>query len=231
MLRNLAKRSREHEIMDAGIDDFAMFDDSLRQIETVNRLTLGYRPVLSWLGAQMSAKTFLSVLDIGSGRGGLLRGIYALAKRKGAAVDLAGIDIAPWSAAAASKATPGEMRIDYRVNDVFRSDITADYIVCSHTTHHMTDAELVALIRWMEDHARRGWLIDDLHRHIIPYVFVKILLAFAPVNAMVRNDAAVSVARAFTRREWQALLDAAGVTAEIRWHFPFRYGVARLKDD
>jgi hypothetical protein len=41
----------------------------------------------------------------------------------------------------------------------------------------------------------------------------------------VAHDGALSVRRAFTRAELEALLAAAGVQAEIRWHFPFRWTV------
>jgi hypothetical protein len=49
---------------------------------------------------------------------------------------------------------------------------------------------------------------------------------------MIRHDAPVSVARAFTASEWRHLLDEAGIPEErtkIEWFFPFRYGVACRK--
>lgn len=229
MLRDLCQRSDEREIMDAGIGDIAVFDNALNEIETVNRLTLGYRPVLFWLGKQLSAHQAFSLLDIGFGRGGLLRSIGTLAKHRGISAELTGIDIAVWSADAARRATPADMSIDYRVGDVFASDIAADFIVCSHTTHHMTEDEIVLLIRWLERHARRGWFIVDLHRHIVPYLLTRMILFLAPVSPMVRNDGAVSITRAFTRQDWQKILQTAGVDADIRWYFPFRYGIARMK--
>jgi hypothetical protein len=44
---------------------------------------------------------------------------------------------------------------------------------------------------------------------------------------MVRNDGAASVARAFVARDWEGIAKHAGVPAHIRWHFTFRYGIAR----
>ena len=49
-----------------------------------------------------------------------------------------------------------------------------------------------------------------------------LLLRWHPIVA---HDGALSVRRAFTRAELEALLAAAGVQAEIRWHFPFRWTV------
>ncbi len=230
MPRDLSERSYEPEIMDAGIGDPFLYDQSLRQIETVNRVTLGYRPVLSWLDRQLTGLRSASILDIGFGRGELLREIWQLTQRKKVAAKLVGIDTARLSALVARHATPARMEIDYAVGNVFTNDMGADFIICSHMTHHMTDAETVALIEWMERHARRSWFICDLKRGLMPYWAAQAVLALAPVNSMVRNDGALSVARAFTREEWQRLLSAAGIEAEIRDYFPFRLCVERLKN-
>ena len=34
---------------------------------------------------------------------------------------------------------------------------------------HFTDGQVVMFIRWLEQRARRGWFIGDLHRHWFPY--------------------------------------------------------------
>jgi 2-polyprenyl-3-methyl-5-hydroxy-6-metoxy-1,4-benzoquinol methylase len=230
--RDLTRRSAENEIMDGGIGSFALFDESLKQIETINRLTLGYRPLLAWLDRQLSGHGGypVAVFDIGSGRGDLLRRIWNVARHKVVAVQLTGFDMETWSAAAARQATPEYMDISYRVADAFDVEATADFIVCSHTTHHMDEETLVRFIRWLDIHARRGWFICDLHRHPAAYLFSKFLLSVLPVNPMVRNDGAVSVARAFTASDWRRILERAGVPADIRWHFPFRYGISRVKE-
>ena len=231
MPRDFSQRSNEQEIMDGGIGSFELFDESLKQIEAVNRLTLGYRPVLSWVDRQLSSPELrpVTILDVGCGRGDLLRRIWSLARKKKVTVRLTGVDIDSWSSPAARQATPEYMDIDYRIGNVFDMDIEADFIVCSHVTHHMKNDELVAFIRWLEAHARRGWFIGDLHRHPISFLLAKMFLCLAPVNSMIRNDGAVSVARAFTAKDWREILKQAGVPAQIRWHFSFRYGVARCK--
>ena len=231
MPRDFSQRSNEQEIMDGGIGSFELFDESLQQIEAVNRLTLGYRPVLAWVARQLAspAPRPVTILDVGCGRGDLLRRIWSLARKNHVTVRLTGVDIDSWSAPAARQATPDYMDIDYRIGNVFERDIEADFIVCSHVTHHMKNDELVVFIRWLEAHARRGWFIGDLHRHPISFILAKMFLLLAPVNSMIRNDGAVSVARAFTAKDWREILTQAGVPAEIRWHFPFRYGVARCE--
>jgi hypothetical protein len=36
----------------------------------------------------------------------------------------------------------------------------------------------------------------------------------------------ISVARGFTRADWERLLDKAGIAAEIKWRLGFRWSVA-----
>jgi 2-polyprenyl-3-methyl-5-hydroxy-6-metoxy-1,4-benzoquinol methylase len=227
--RDFSRRSVEREIMDGGIANLKLFDQSLRQIEAVNRLTLGYRPVIKWLEAQLTPPGPVTICDIGCGRGDLLRRIWLLGQRKHIPLRLVGIDIDPWAAPAARDATPAEMSIEYRTGNALRIDLAADFIVSSTMTHHLSNHEIASLIRRLEIYARRGWLISDLHRHFIPYVFARLVLGVAPVNDMVRNDGAVSVARAFTAQDWRDILRKASVGAELSWCFPFRYRVSRNK--
>ena len=80
----------------------------------------------------------------------------------------------------------------------------------------------------MDSTATQGWFINDLHRHPIPYYFIKWLTFLLPVNRLIKNDAAVSVARAFKEEELWHLIDEAGIErnrVKIKWFFPFRYAV------
>jgi hypothetical protein len=116
----------------------------------------------------------------------------------------------------------------------FEPDQPVDIIISSLFTHHLTNAQIVEFLRWMNSRARKGWFINDLHRHIIPYYFIKFSTALFSCNRLVRNDAAVSVARAFTRADWQRLINEAGLDSKVRvqWFFPFRLCIScnKLQD-
>jgi 2-polyprenyl-3-methyl-5-hydroxy-6-metoxy-1,4-benzoquinol methylase len=237
MLPDLSHRSTGPEIMDSAAIPFPQFDRALGQIEAVNALTLGYRPILRWLGRQdlsgLRGKA-VTILDVGCGRGALLRSIYGWARRRSLDVRLSGIDIHPWAKDAAERATPAHMQIEYQCGDILVCDPEpAELVVCSHVTHHLTDEAVVKFLRRLDGLARRGWFVSDLHRHPASYLLAKSLLCVAPVDRMLRSDGPTSVLRAFTARDWREYLHRAGIPTvrhRIEWFFPFRYGIAGWKD-
>lgn len=229
---SLPGRSRESELMDAETTDFETFAACLRDLERVNRASFGYRPTLSWLDSIVGGRQLasLSLLDVGSGHGDMLRRVWLWARRRGLAVELTGVDLNPWSARAAREATPTGMDIRYETADVFAiaPGRRFDIIVSALFAHHLSDPDLVRFLRWMEATARLGWFVNDLHRHWIAEQGLRAIFAALPVHRFVRHDGPVSVRRAFTRGELEALLTAAGVPpgrAAIRWHAPFRWGM------
>jgi SAM-dependent methyltransferase len=232
----LAERSRAAELMDAEAVDLATFAACLRDLERINRWTGAYRITLGWLDRLQAVHGVrrLVVLDVGSGHGDMLRAIAAWGAARSLALDLIGVDRNPHTAAAAAQATPPALPIRYLSADVFDlpPSLRPDVVISALFAHHLDDAALVRFLRWMEARARCGWLINDLHRHAVPYWIARWTPALLRMNRLVRHDAAVSVARAFARPDLQRLLDQAGLAAPptaVRWRFPFRYAVGRIK--
>lgn len=236
---DLALRSRQPELMDAGGSDFATFRDCLRDLERINVWSLGYRPTLAWLAGAVKRSapvSPISILDVGFGHGDMLRRLWRWAERRNVVAELAGIDINPWARRAAQQATSSRYPIRYETADLFEYTDRPhgqhyDFIISALFTHHLSDHELLRFIRWMDGNAVRGWFINDIHRHALPYGFVKHFVRVMRLNPMVIHDAPLSVARAFTRQDWRVLLTRAGVAqrAQIQWWLPFRYGVGCLK--
>lgn len=107
-----------------------------------------------------------------------------------------------------------------------------DIVISALFAHHLTDHELIRFIQWMQDQARLGWFINDLHRSRAAYHGVKIFQRVMRYSPMVRHDGPVSVARARTVAEWQTLIADAGFDqahVEILRHMPFRVGIGCCK--
>jgi 2-polyprenyl-3-methyl-5-hydroxy-6-metoxy-1,4-benzoquinol methylase len=233
---NLSRRSFDPELMDTEQVSFEEFQHCLRDLRRINLCTFAYRPTLTWLGrvVERTGRKSLHILDVGFGYGDMLRKIDRWAAKRGIEVELTGVDLNPWSAKAAALATPSDVKIDYRVGDLFdlSPDTSCDVVISALFTHHLDDTLLIRFLRWMDGHAALGWFSNDLHRHAISHTFARAMVATLPVNRLVVHDAPLSVARAFTRADWERLLTEAGFapgTVSVEWFTPFRYGVGRIK--
>jgi len=234
---NLSQRSTRPELMDTESVSFEEFHECLHTLRIINTFTLAYRPTLRWFERMMagvSSEQSLSVIDVGCGGGDMLRRIWKWARKRHFDLELIGIDRNPWSKKSAEQDTPKDAPIRFETASVFSLDSSrcADFIVSSLFAHHLTDSELVRFIQWMDLHATRGWFINDLHRHPVPYLFIKYALRSLSSDRINRHDGPVSVARAFTASEWRNVLETAGIPPErtkIEWFFPFRYGVSCRK--
>ena len=228
----LSARSTADERMDTDCIDYDDYARCLRDLSRVNTVTWTHRPMLRWLADETADMAPFSLLDVACGHGDALRRIHRWAARRGIEARLHGIDLNPWATRAAHEATTAP--IEFRTGDVFAIDAaeTFDFIISSQFTHHLNDSQIVHFIHWMEGHARRGWIISDLHRHWLPYYGFGVLAWLARWHHFVLSDGRISIARSFVRADWQRLIEAAGLHSSdvaISWHVPFRLCVARRR--
>lgn len=228
----LRSRSAADEIMDDASVTEAAFSSALTDLERINRMSLAYRPVLRWLDRVAAAKDGgarrLSVLDVGAGGGDMLQAVAAWGEQRGVALDLAGLDRSPWAGRhAAARGRPGR----WITADLFDLDPAErfDVVLCSLFAHHLPHPVLVRFLRWLDARAERGWLVSDLHRHPVPWAVVWAGVRLLRMDPMVVHDSTVSIARGFARSDWDDALREAGVAAEIRWAFPFRWQVGTIR--
>lgn len=239
-MRDFSHRSDETELMDEDNISFEEFHDCLIGLERINHLTMAYRPTLQWLQPFITRNEHLTLLDAATGGGDMLRQIankWPVRVATGQ-LQLLGVDLNPWAKKSAeywpSYSTPVPAIvpsvITYETANIFEfaPEQPPDIVISSLFTHHLTNTQVVNFLRWMDSRARKGWFINDLHRHAIPYYFIKGATAIFSRNRLIRNDAAVSVARSFTGADWQELINKAGLKGQVRiqWFFPFRLCVS-----
>jgi SAM-dependent methyltransferase len=229
-MRSLKQRVRDDEQMDDPSLDPRVYDEVLKGLGRVNAWTFAARPTLDFLRRGTGGRKRFTLLDVGSGEGGMLRVIAKWARKRGLEAELTGVDLNPKSESVARAMTPGDMAITYRTGD-YRDLGRFDFVVSSLVAHHMSDEQLRDFLRWMEANTDRGWLINDLHRHAFAYWGFPLLTTMLGVHRIVRQDGRLSIARSFRPADWRAILAGAGVTdgVVVKRYFPFRLCVERLR--
>ena len=217
--------------MDSAELDPAVYAAILTDLARLNTLLLTHRPTLAFLRRALRGRKRFRLLDVGFGHGDALRAIARWARKRGIEAELTGVDLNPKSLPVARAATPPELGIDYRIGDY--ADLAGepwDFVVSSSVTHHMSDSEIHAFLRFMESEARIGWLVNDVHRHAFAYRGYPLLDRIMRWHRIVREDGRLSIARAFTRPDWESLIAGSGIDRDaprIVRRFPFRLCVER----
>ena len=227
----LDTRATAEELMDDPSLDAGVYADVMRDLGRVNSVTMARLPTLDFLDRALAGRKQFRLLDVGYGGGDMLRAIAQWAAKRGIAADLVGVDLNPRSETAAKRTTPATMPIRYITGDY--AEMVGDgfdFIVSSLVAHHMTRAELIAFLRFMDANAARGWFINDLHRHGFAWLGYPLLAALMRWHPIVRHDGRLSIARSYRPEEWPPLLDEAGVRgARVRRVFPFRLCVEAIR--
>ena len=121
-MTDFRQRSPQLEWMDTEDVGAADFAACLADLAAVNSVTLARPPTLAFMrrvARGMGPGGWLSVLDAGFGEGDMLRRIHRWGTRRGLRMDLTGVDLNPWSTAAAEAATPPAMGIRFVTGDLF----------------------------------------------------------------------------------------------------------------
>ena len=236
---DFSRRNNLSQLMNSDDTDFETFRACLVDLSKVNILTFAYRPTLRFFehlarSGRLPADRTITVVDVGSGFGDMLRKIDRWAVRRGYKLDLTGIDQNPWSARAAEEVTAPGRPIRFVTANIFgyRPESQVDIVISSLLTHQLEDTSLIRFISWMEANAAIGWFVNELRRNPLPFHLFSVSSRAMRFHKFVQHDGPISIACAFNIGDWRRLLYAAGVSPgafEISRMFPYRLCVSRFK--
>lgn len=231
-MKAFSKRSTEKEMMDNLHCTGPVLFQTLKELKTINRLLGGNRVTTGGLQKLLngSQKKSYTIADLGCGGGDMIEVMAKWAQKKKVPLEFLAIDANPNIISLAKENLSEKYsQVTFRAANVFDPnfiDQQADILTCTLFMHHFTDEELHLLLKNFKQKAKLGILINDLHRHPLAYYSIKGLTWLFSQSSMVRNDAPISVARSFTRKDWEKLLSAAGIyNFAISWHWAFRWQV------
>lgn len=228
--KNFAVRSYEKEIMDDFQGRGPDWDQALRELKIINSRLGGNAVTTSGIASLLQQKKSggpLSIADLGCGGGDMLVIMADWARKQQLEAAFYGIDINDHIVEYARKNTLAYPEIKYIATDIFSEKFGSkkfDVVTCSLFTHHFTDKELVKMLKRLKKQVRLGIVINDLHRHPLAYYSISLLTSLFSRSKMVRNDGPLSVLRGFSKKDWERVLQAAGISCySIRWRWAFRW--------
>jgi 2-polyprenyl-3-methyl-5-hydroxy-6-metoxy-1,4-benzoquinol methylase len=219
----LKQRSLKKELLDA--EDIPTVDlyQNLRELDRINALLGGYDITFSALKKVIQPEKTYTLMDIGCGGGDTLKRIQEWQLRKKLKLDLMGIDLKPVCIEYATRHKPRPdiqfICDDYR--NMFQHVPQVDIIHACLFCHHLDEQQLVELIQFALD-KNKVLIINDLERNGFAYWSIKLLTAFFSKSYLVKNDAPLSVARGFVKKEWLDIIKKAGAkhfSVKNKWAF------------
>jgi 2-polyprenyl-3-methyl-5-hydroxy-6-metoxy-1,4-benzoquinol methylase len=222
---SLKNRSYTKELLDADDIPFEDIKKNLQELNTINTLLGGHKITIDGIKA-FTNKNELVVCEVGCGGGDNLEAINKWRKKKVANnYELIGIDLKDTCIQFAVEQY-GKLatwvKSDYALVNFEKAK--PDVIFSSLFCHHFTEDELIKLLQWKKQNSAAGFFINDLQRNTVAYYLIKWLTKIFSKSYLVKNDAPVSVTRGFHKKEWENILQKAGIeNYKIQWKWAFRY--------
>jgi SAM-dependent methyltransferase len=211
------------ELLDHPQMDDAVRIRTQRDVERANAWFGGNRAVLAeirpllrrWPSCQAT------LLDVGTGAGGIARLIRAEGRRFGVKITTIGLDLRAVLARAAR--VNGSVAVQANALSLPFADRAADLVLCSQLLHHFKPDDALRVLRELGRVARRRVIVCDLRRSWIAaggFWLAARTLGFHPIT---QHDGVVSVLRGFSSSELLALIRAVSEQAPtLRRRLGFR---------
>lgn len=229
-VKNLRYRDTSKEILDDLTCSGEAVAQNLKELDLINTLLGGNAISIKALKKvlQQARAKHLSIADLGCGSGQLMIEMHNMLHKKGIESSFVGFDANPFIVNYGINHCKAYSNIAFMQKDVMLDPISEkfDIMHAALFLHHFTEEELIILLSNMRQYTRKAIIINDLHRHSLAYYSIKFLTQLFSKSHMVKHDAALSVAKGFTKKEWRVLIKAAGFTKwEIQWAWAFRHQI------
>ena len=238
---NLSYRSNQKEL----IDDLELDNDALREnleeLAIINKYLGGNQVTISGLKKLILStkspnhqitKLPIKIADLGCGGGDMLMVMADWAKKKGINAQFIGIDANDFMIDFAQKRTHNYQNISYLHQNIFSEEFqqhSFDIVTMTLFCHHFEDEALIKILQQFRKQTRLGVVINDIHRHWFAYHSIAWITKLFLKSYLVKNDAKLSVWRAFRRKDLENIIQKAGYTNySIRWKWAFRWEVVLM---
>lgn len=223
---NFSQRSYKKELLDSDNIPFQDIKRNMYELNLINTWLGGHRITVRGLKKLVRNRKEISVCEIGCGGGNNLLAIVKWCNKNHILIKCIGVDIKEECILFANQNKLLSNCTEWITGDFNEVKFTnkPDIIFSSLFCHHFTEEELITQLQWMKQNSKIGFFINDLQRNRIAYQSIKLLTNLFSSSYLVKNDAPLSVARGFIKKEWQTIFSEAGIrNYSIEWQWAFRY--------
>jgi 2-polyprenyl-3-methyl-5-hydroxy-6-metoxy-1,4-benzoquinol methylase len=184
----------------------------LHNLRQLNRFFGSHALVERFLRRWIRPRETLRILDLATASGDIPRLIADFARRRGAKVRIDAVDQQESTLKIAQRLSEDYPELRYHCADAlsWESAVSYDIVLCSLALHHFHERDAVRLLRRCRELSARFVLVSDLRRGWLATAGVYALTSTIFREPMTKNDGRVSARRAFSFREFHALVERAG---------------------
>ncbi len=208
----LGARTDAAELLDSGSLSRSEVEANLADLARMNRLPGGTDASVRAIERVMGTGNATRILDVGTGAGDMP---IAFARRGWQVV---AADVNPLVLDIANAGLAGMTGIEVVEADAVAlpfDDGAVDVAHCSLLVHHLAPEAAVMALREMRRVARRGVVVNDLRRGLMPLAATWVTVMALGRSPVTRADGVASARRAYTIPELDGLLAEAGLS--VRW--------------
>ncbi len=222
------ERATQAELLDLGQGTDRDVAENLAEMQRINDRLGGTRALTRYLYPRLLLlRGPVTVLDLGTGGAGFPLALARWARNLRLPLRVLAVD---WSArnlaVARQNLQPPAGEVQLIQADALHLPLApgqVDYVISSLFLHHLEPEELARLLAQAYRLARRGVIMSDLVRGVLPLVSFDLISPIFARNYLTRHDGALSVRRAYTPRELYRIAARAGLPMpKVYSHFPWR---------
>jgi ubiquinone/menaquinone biosynthesis C-methylase UbiE len=221
------ERIEQEELLDLNEGSPADVAENLAEMQRINDVLGGTSALTRHLYPLLLRHSGpVTLLDVGTGGAGLPRRICSWAKQKRKIVRVLAVDRS-WRSISFGQQAAGECaQIQLIQADALDLPLPAgsvDYVISTLFVHHLRPNGVQRMLREALRLARCGVVMSDLVRGWLPLAAFRVVQPFFARNYLTRHDGSLSIRRAYTPPELEAMAGLAGLPqSRVFAHFPWR---------
>ncbi len=225
-------RSTVPELLDSDTIPKAELFINLEELAYINKQLGGHAITIKGIKQLIknNPKPKYTLLDVGCGGGDSMYEIHLWAKKNGLNIQCIGLDLLLDAIEYCKNKYAHISELTFICGDIHNYHTKTDLLMCNLVCHHLYNDFLDNVLLKFRDLSIIGFVINDLERNPIAYWSIKWLTALFSKSHLVQNDAALSVAKGFRKKEWASMFHRLKINnSKITWQWAFRHLIVYKK--